>query len=269
MEYTIKDIQQKQLKMLKEVIRICDQNNILYYAAYGTVLGAIRHNGFIPWDGDVDIYIVEDDINRFISTMKEKLCDEYIVDFRDNSKTLRDFPRIGVKGYETGLLHIDVFRLAGIPADKSIQKSILKRTRILHHLANVKQKGLVLFLIQKRKILKVMGTLIITAPLPLSAIIKWFDSFNKIISFSDAKYVGNITDDFDRCIFPKKWLGKGRMVPFEDTYIRVPERYDEYLKQMYGNYMEYPPQKERDRILNRVYKEVVNPVDGLKTLVGR
>ena len=269
MEYRIKDIQKIQLKMLKDVIRVCDENDILYYAAYGTVLGAIRHHGFIPWDGDVDIYIAEEDLHRFIAVMKEKLCNEYFVDFRDNSKTLRDFPRIGIKGYETGLLHIDVFRLAGIPADKRIQKSILKRTRILHHLVNVKQKGFVLFLIQKRKIIKVLGTLIITAPLSLRTLIKWFDKFNMIIPFSNAEYVGNITDDFDRCIFPKNWLGEGIMVPFEDTFIRVPESYEVYLKQMYGDYMQYPPEKERNRILSRIYKEVVNPIDGLKTLVYR
>ena len=57
-EYTVKDIQKKQLQLLKEVTRICEKFNVTYYAAYGTVLGAIRHKGFIPWDLDIDIYTI-------------------------------------------------------------------------------------------------------------------------------------------------------------------------------------------------------------------
>lgn len=266
-EYRIKDIQQKQLQILKEVVRICDENKVTYYAAYGTVLGAIRHKGFIPWDGDIDIYVPENELDTFIHVMKKNLGDEYVVDFRDDKKAFRDFPRIGYRGYETGLLHVDVFRLAGMPDDERRQLSILKRTRILHHIVNVKQKGLKLFFIQKRKIVRAFLVSLITAPISLQRITELFDKYNRKYPFEKAHYVGNCADDSEHCVFSKKYLGKGMIVQFEDTMIRIPEAYDEYLKQIYGNYMEYPPEKERNKVLSRVYREVINPENGLKTLI--
>lgn len=267
MEYTIKDIQRKQLQILKEVVKICDENEVEYYAAYGTVLGAIRHQGFIPWDGDIDIYVPETQLNRFVTILQNNLSDEYIVDYRNNNSSYRDFPRIGYKGYETGLLHIDVFRLAGMPQSEVDQLKLLKKTRLLHHIVNVKQKGFKLFLIQKRKIFRAFCVSVVTAPISLKRITTWFDRLNNKYPYSDAEFVGNCADDSDHCVFPKKFLGNGTIVPFEDTNIRVPEFYDEYLTQMYGNYMDYPPEDERKRVLERVYKEVVNPDNGLKTLV--
>ena len=154
-----------------------------------------------------------------------------------------------------------------MPSDVKSQIKLLKKTRLLHHIVNVKQKGFKLFLIQKRKVIKALLVSTITAPISLKKITTWFDKYNEKYPFEKAEYVGNCADDSDHCVFPKKYLGKGIFVEFEDIMIRIPESYDEYLTHMYGNYMEFPTREERDRVLNRLYRVAVNPKNGLKTLI--
>ena len=267
MEYTIQNIQQLQLAILREVIRICDENNVLYYAAYGTTLGAVRHHGFIPWDGDIDIYVPENELSHFLREMKKNLNEEFVLDFRDAKKGFRDFPRIGYKGFETGLLHVDVFRLAGAPDRLDEQKRLRKITGFLHHIINVKQKGFRTYLIQKRKVVGALVVSLLTLPIPLKVIVKIFDYFSRKYPFTESKYVGNSASGTFKSIFPKRILGNGMMVDFEDIKIRIPEYYDEYLSLMYGAYLELPPQEYREKILNKVYHEVEIQGTGLKTLV--
>lgn len=74
---TIREIQECQLDILKKVAEICDRHSIPYYLAYGTFLGAIRHNGFIPWDDDVDIYMGYDDLAKFKKICESELSSDY------------------------------------------------------------------------------------------------------------------------------------------------------------------------------------------------
>ena len=74
---TLREIQLCQLDILKAVVEICDRHDIPYYLAYGTLLGAVRHKGFIPWDDDVDIYMKYDDLKRFKQMCKKELPEKY------------------------------------------------------------------------------------------------------------------------------------------------------------------------------------------------
>ena len=130
MDYDLKAIQCLQADLLREVIRICDKNQLTYYAAYGTALGAVRHQGFIPWDGDVDIYVPENEIDNFVQTMREQLDKRFWINFRGDGGKDRDFPRVGYAGYDTTILHVDVFRLAGAPSDKKLQKKQRKKAGV-------------------------------------------------------------------------------------------------------------------------------------------
>ena len=100
MKLTINEIQEYGSKMLREVAEICERNHIRWFMAYGSVLGAIRHSGPIPWDYDIDIYVPEYDLDAFLKTMEEELSDRYWIDYRQSKSNARAFPRIGLKGYE-------------------------------------------------------------------------------------------------------------------------------------------------------------------------
>ncbi|MBR6159216.1 MAG: LicD family protein, partial [Lachnospiraceae bacterium] len=80
MKYTLTQVQSEVMKILEATINICDRNDILYYAQAGTVLGAIRHHGPIPWDYDADIIVPNNLINRFVECVSRELPDKYYVD---------------------------------------------------------------------------------------------------------------------------------------------------------------------------------------------
>src|SRR5690554_3534688 len=126
MKLTLKELQGLETEMLKEVAEICEKHHIDYFLAYGSLLGAIRHNGPIPWDTDVDIVIPFAQLALFLKVVREELSDKFYVDFHDTNKNyLRFFPRIGMSGYESRQLHLDVFLITGAPKHKEEQK-ILK-----------------------------------------------------------------------------------------------------------------------------------------------
>ena len=72
----LRELQQVQAKMLEDIVDICEKESITYFLMYGTLLGAVRHQGFIPWDDDVDITMPIEDYRRFLRLGQEKLGDE-------------------------------------------------------------------------------------------------------------------------------------------------------------------------------------------------
>ena len=114
--------------ILCEFDRVCRENDIPYFLAYGTLLGAVRDNDLIPWDYDIDVQVYFKDKDRFIDALKNTLGSEFYYAYYDNTPRYPAYClRIGKKGHHFNALHVDVFFLIGCPDEEKEQNKFLVR----------------------------------------------------------------------------------------------------------------------------------------------
>lgn len=248
----LKHLHELEVMILKDMIDVLEKNNIPYFAYGGTHIGALRHEGFIPWDDDVDIVLFREDYEKAIEVFNRELDpDKYEV----LSPSLIDdcfylFSMVSLKGtkyafwyrdyvsYNVGI-HIDFFALDNVPDSDFKCKLYYYKTRLLNHL----QTNAIIDMKHSKahhlihKVLKI---------LPFSNK-KWKEiTYNAITKYNkeDTKRVadaGEISGFFayDRDIFKP-----GIKTKFENIEVRVPQS-DEILIQLFGDYMQIPPEEER------------------------
>ncbi len=265
-ELTLEQIQQGSFEVLKRIKEIFDENGWKYYLTYGTLLGAIRHEGFIPWDDDIDVWVPRDDYEKFISYCKEnnkKLKPFELIHYSTNEKYIYPIARFSdtryyidykdAKDYGLGLF-VDIYPLDGVCInDKRLYRKlehIIKNIRILGRNAFIPSKSRI------RTILKYPYYLMIKNK-NLNRIIEKIDKISQKYTFEKSKYIDVLcwNSNFDRK-FTKNMLDDGKNLEcyknFNGKTFRVPYNYDECLKILYGDYMKLPP--ENERIAHHYYK---------------
>lgn len=254
----LKRLQNEQLNILKEVIKICQKYDIRYYMFYGSLLGTIRHNGTIPWDYDIDICMFRDDYKNFykyIKELSEKLTVVHIstdnIDFTPLASIYKKNTRIYHPNHfindDIHGIHIDIFILDYVKEFTYFkQKFVLWFNRYLSlALLDDFEKGWLYDKFSKNYIKKfiIKSTDIISKYFNYQKIQKMiFNSLvqkrgyknNKVMTLID---LNNIFDyqDFKKII--KR--------TYEDITVNVPYEYDKLLKQIYGKYWIFPPEEER------------------------
>ena len=248
------ELQTIQLDTLKEFIRICDELELTYFLVCGSALGAVKYQGFIPWDDDLDVALPREDYKIFCEKAPAMLPKHL---FLQNYKTDPEFPLIFSKirnsnttFVEASLsrrninhgVYIDVFPIDGYPDDK---KSILflekeKRRYQLSLLSCVNRKRT-----WKISVLVFVERLI--------CVDKFFHKFVERVERVLSQYPletsqlwcnhGNWQGELEYA--PREQYGSGLCACFEGMNVRIPERYDEYLTQKYGNWREEPPEEEQ------------------------
>ncbi|MBO4918741.1 MAG: LicD family protein [Erysipelotrichaceae bacterium] len=248
MQADLKKQQEILLEILKAIIDVCKRNGITYYCQAGTVLGAIRHKGFIPWDNDADIIIPNDQIDFFVECARKQLPETYFVDyFKGDDHSFRLFPRVGLRNVKTKSLHVDVFRLIGLPDDREEQLAMIEEARS-YTKENKQVRAPMYKMLLKRKFRYLYERLTDKKKYD-----RLFDELCSRYPYQEATYVMNPSGKYGaKNIFDKKVYGKGQSVPFEDTEAVIPSEVDFYLKQYYGDYMKFPPQEEIDRLMAKV-----------------
>lgn len=250
---TDEEIKKRQLNVLLSVDDFCKRNNIKYFLYYGSLLGAVRHSGFIPWDDDIDIAMLRDDYDRFISTFKdEKIVAKdvnkdadypfYFAKVYDiETKVIENFEKTE---YEYGL-GIDVFPLDNIPNSQKDKKRMIAAINFRKKLRNAK----LVPINKNRHMVKrmIMGLLhFCISKIKVSDIIISMRSVTKRYSQYSSDSVADIMFPYgEKSIVPKRFFDKIVDMRFEDYMLPVPAMYDEVLGQLYGDYMTPPPKAKQ------------------------
>lgn len=250
MEQT-KHLQRVLLHMIKELDALCRQNGIEYYLLGGSALGAMRHKGFIPWDDDLDIVMDCQNYDKFMKVCKESLDPEkYYI-----QEALKDWPLafskiklkgtslMEIEGYDDGKgngIYVDVFRFDNIAKNKLIAhwQYFCGKVFLSYTLAQRTYKSASL----KKKIIMALSF-----PLKLSFVrnIFWkqITKYNNHPQYYYGLFFGR--GNYRIAVVARDIFGKPVYVPFEDTELPVPEFCHEYLTQVFGDYMQLPPEDKR------------------------
>ncbi len=240
-----------EFQMLKCFKEICDSLNIKYYILGGTLLGAVRHKGFIPWDDDVDVFIPRKDYELFLQKAQELMPKHYFLqthetdeNYPNNFAKLRDSSTTFIEKSCRNIkmnhgVYIDIFPLDYYPvsAYKRILFKIKKRllTWRINTIFDLGKLSL------KTKIATFVSILIY--PSRKKAIEKREKLF-KSVKTTDM-VVNNSGAWLSKEIVPLEWCKDGVMLEFEGLQLRGPTEYDEWLRFVYGDYMKLPPENER------------------------
>lgn len=236
----INEKQQAELEMLLEIDRICRKNQIRYYLAYGSVLGAVRHNGFIPWDNDIDIMVEINNMDKLLKALDEELPEEYFLFSThkdENYDSLK--PRVGLANERHHKIHVDIFPMVGISSNKFIRNFLPKITSKLYLIYFLKKFDA--NSVHKHNVSKRIKHLIVKILLSLisSKFVKYIiNNLSWKYPISDSKYIFNIcSPDGPKEVIPKEYLSEPVYLEFEGHLLPVPKEWDKYLKHLYGNYM--------------------------------
>lgn len=260
-ELSVNDIQQNSIKILIKIDEVCRNLNLNYFLAYGTLIGAIRHKGFIPWDDDIDIWMPREDYRKLIFYCIEhcsnlepytlmspynnflyphgisRIVDtRYLLDVHNEVK------------YNLGLF-VDIYPLDGV-GDTERECNIRKR--------KASRYSSLCFLSSRRYYERgdTRGGIkqIIKFPAFLYAKVKgtryFLNALEKISDkkkYEDCKYVGCLVWGTDgvKAIFPKEYFKESIDHEFEGIQLKIPKEYDAILRRLYGDYMRLPPEEKR------------------------
>ena len=245
-----------QLKIVREIKRICIEYNIKFFLEWGSMLGAVRHQGFIPWDDDMDIGMLASDYKKFLEVAPQALGKEFFIDYYpQNPQCGIVYAKVCLKNtiYMEGLsandmenaIFVDIFpyffRAEGIRARKIEDVKLIVLSQIF-----MAQSGMKVW-IYSHGLSKIKF-------IPIRMCSKLFDKktiYKKIqkiyTKHKEGSYLGVLggTACEYAYSYPYDCFDEIIEVMFGDDYFPIPKRYDEILKINYGNYMALPPENKR------------------------
>ena len=237
-----------QLDLLQKTAEFCENNGLRYFLCGGTLLGAIRHKGYIPWDDDIDIAMPRSDYDRFVKIFNRPENYYQVVNLETNPDYAYAFAKVYDNRTILKELHYpgDTFGvyIDILPADGVKDAAQIKKIMLLHKLLNTKKANYYKRTFSK-KVINTLGKLLL---LPFSAhqIARWMDNEARKYAFGSLPTAGVIANPY----------GPGEMVnksvfehdiyqEFEGCKYRIPIGYDTWLRSIYGDYMQLPPVEHR------------------------
>ena len=258
-ETDLRNVKKIEVEILQEIMRVCKKMSITYFAVGGTALGAVRHNGFIPWDDDIDIGMMRDDYEKFLKVAPKELNDKFeLVHYSLYKDHPVYFAKVKMKGtlfVERGTsklkipkgIFVDIMPYDYCPSTRKQQIKYVKKTIFLNNLFVTKTISVSSF--ENKKSKRVLKTFIrkiihfLILPIPKKYLYHKLDSHlqkynGKCDEFiCQNKYINTITK-YD-IVFPTSEH------IFENIVISMPGKQDAFLKSYFGNYMELPPKEKQ------------------------
>ena len=251
----VEELKKIQLNILKHVDKFCQEHHIKYFMCGGSLIGTIRHKGFIPWDDDIDIMMLRDDYERFVSEYSANTESTYLIHSSSNDDGWF-LPFAKIEDTNTILkehiekkniigINIDVFPIDNVPDNQNLQSAMYKTWRKWFNIHGLKLMSTVKERTFIKNAILVFFHLVLSL-VPYKYLVKKIETNAMQYSNQKTKYCGiavwgygkkeiNLKSNFEDVI----------MMPFEDITVPVPVGYDNYLTSVYGDYMMLPPAEKR------------------------
>lgn len=272
---TLREAQLEELNILLKVVRFFDEHGIYYALCGGSMLGAVRHKGFIPWDDDIDVLIFREDFEKLRAIIREQRPELDGVVFHVPGDEGYIYPYIKavnpsirvdygkIKEAEDNMLWIDVFPMDHFPDNKFMHWLYLKRIITLERILsagtysdeNMRERGYFNSFSRRMKMYLARGLYKL-----LGGYGRISRRIDKIARNMDRKYKGsshvgdgvwpNGMNDY----FDVSWVKPAIKMSFEGHELSVPENYDAYLTGFYGDYMTLPPEGKRQTHYLKAYR---------------
>lgn len=252
-----KKIWKVQIELIEELDRVCKKYHLRYFASNGTLLGIVRHKGFIPWDDDVDIVMPRPDYQKLIEIAGQEFETPFFlhtaangtgyyrnyIRLRNSSTTA--IPLKDLNHCDNNGIFIDIFPLDGCPENKLVMRLQFFSVTAYSALANTytyypdfdSHKSF-------RKILYLTAC-IYCKIFGYSGLLHKMESLRSRTAYNDAREVYVITHGRKCIVFPKAYYENTEWMDFEYIKLPVPTAYHDILSKHYGNYKQLPPIEER------------------------
>lgn len=263
--------QEKLLLMLSWFNDFCRKYNLKYYAVGGTLLGAVRHKGFIPWDDDIDLCMPRDDYEKLYDIMGTSVWSHYVLEtvhsedpaycytfskLYDTETTLIENVRSGIKRG----IYLDIFPFDGLGSSKEPDIKLFKKINERNQLFLARVSGIRTGrAFYKNLAVRIIGSfpesILNTKKMRLN-----IDTLCKYYKYEESLWVGNLLGNWgQREIVAKSVIGEPTEYMFEGAKIFGVEKYDEYLTSIYGNWRELPPVEKQVSHHDYIYCNLNEP----------
>ena len=264
-EYNLTKVHQVNLSILKEIDRICRKYKIKYMLDAGTLLGAVRHKGFIPWDDDADVAFTRPNYDACMKVVRRELPpgmelvtpDAFqggkgFFDFTariiyKNSKTHEDSPEMDFYGGKLNHLWVDLFTIDELPQNKLAAAETLLLHKVIYGMAMGHRYRLDYSKYSLFHKLAVGGLATVGRAVPMKAIF-WLQRRAAVKDRrgkSNLRYYSNYQPDYLYVTLQKEWCQEVVDLEFCDTKLMAPKHWHEVLTWIYGDYMQLPPKEKR------------------------
>ena len=248
-----KDVRRIQLNILKKLDEVCEHNELKYYLAFGTCLGALRHKGFIPWDDDIDVLMPYDDAKKLIQ-LQEQFGSRYFIqsketdpDYRSIAMRIRDCETTCIESDEVALnikkgIYVDIYPYYECSSNKLLRKLDIVYAHLMKILVNNRPP------VNHGKIIAVVSKMVLNSyseKRRINTIKKIERHLCNVKGDEILDYYGQDISLLNAITYPKEWFGEPQKLEFEGLYFNGATQPEKYMKKRYGDYMKMPPISEQ------------------------